>query len=323
MYASGATVLLDGLETGSGSVLTRLETGPFLAYKGSFPGGERFFAPVGLTGDYSVGAVDPAYLQVGNATLPVRTLAMRDPQKVSMASPEEGDALLSRALAASLGIEPGQNISLVTDYREANFTFRDFVTASVALPDQWIIISGEGHGALHPIALDLYNLVLLMERSDASLLQGKGFTVLSTASAGDFFVGGLSEARDVVFSIVIVSSVAIGALSFSLVSLEARYRHREMNTLRALGMGGGEMVGTYGLQVLFIVSTGTILGIALGIVVANGLVSFAPFFGLPTIIRPQITLAGILIPLFSSLVAGAIGGMIAILGTLRRFSLEA
>lgn len=322
MYASGAMVLLDGLETGSGSVLELLETGPFLAYKGSFPSGQRFSPPTGLTGGHSVGAVDSATLMVGNTTLAVRTFAVKDAQEVSMTSPDDGGVFLSQALADSLGILPWANITLATAYSEMGFTFRDVVGGKAALPEEWVMVSEAGHGTLHPIALDFYNFVLLLERSDASLLEERGFTVLSTASAGAFFTGGLSEARGVVLSVVIVSSIAVSALSFSLISLEARYRRREMDTFQALGMGWWDMLGSYGLQVFFVVSTGTVLGTALGIVASNGIVSFAPFFGLPTIIRPQITLTGILIPLLSSLAAGTLGGMVALLGTLRRFAVE-
>ncbi len=321
MYSTGAMVLLDGLEAGSASVGVRLETGPFFAYKGAFPQGERFFAPTGLTGDHSVGDLQPTDLIAGNASLSVRTMYLTKPGWISMVEPELADAYLSSALADSLGIRPGARIVLATVYVELEFTFRDYLRSTVILPEEWVLVSEFDHAALHPIALDLYNFVLLQEKGDATLLEEGGFTVVPTLTAGEFFVRGLAEARRIVQSIVVVSSVAIAALAFSLISLEARYRRGEMGTLTALGMRGQGMVGLYGLQVVFIVAVGTLLGLALGIVVANGLVSFAPFFGLPTIIRPQVTPSGLLLPLLSSLLAGMVGGAIAVATAVRRFSL--
>ncbi len=320
MYATGAMVLTDGLQEGSGSVVAGLRLGPFLAFKGGFPSDERFYHPDGLTGNYSVGALDAASMLLGNVTFPIRTFFLEDPRKVGMVQPDPQDAYLSPSLAASLNLDPGANITLATSYAEVGFTFRDLLRAPLLLPDQWILVPVADHEVLHPIALDVYNFVLLQERSDALHLQRMGFSVLSTASAGDFFLNGLSEARRIVQNIVVVSSVAIAALVFSLLSLEARYRRDEMVTLRALGMDGRGMMGLYGLQTAFVVAVGTTLGVALGIVVANGLVSFAPFFGLPTIVQPQVTFTGILLPLLSSLAAGALGGTAAILVALRRFS---
>ncbi len=324
MYSSGAMVLLDGLAEGSSSVLARIETGPFLAYRGSFPELEPLGEQVHLGGGSALGRLETATLRVENSTFHVRLFSISDLGILSLSKgPQAREAFLTPTFAGKLGIEEGQVVNLASAEKEGTLVFAGFLKPAVPLPEGWVLVSEGDLRELFPSASAAHNFALVNERKSALDLEGQGLTVLSLTSAGDFFLLGLEEARRIVFSIVVASSIAIAALAFSLLSLEVRYRRREIETLRALGMGGRDFLKLYGLQMAFILSAGTILGISMGIVVANGLVSFSPFFGLTTVIRPQVTPAGVLIPLLSSLFAGLAGGTSSILYALRRLTHEA
>ncbi len=314
---------MDGLEEGSVSVLSMIETGPFFAYKGTSSHIEAFPAPEGLEGDFALGRLREADLQAGNTTLPVRVFSLSAVNMVTEDGPSSREAFLSSSTASGLGIDPGTTFSMVKGERKLEFVFGDYLRTHFTLPQSWVLISEEDMKDLFPDVLATYSFVLLDQRNDAFRLQGGGFTVMSLASAGDFFYLGLEEARRIVIGIVVASSVAIAIIAFSLLSLEVRYRRSEMETLRAIGMDARGFAKLYGLQMAFILVSGSFIGLAMGIVVANGLVSFSPFFGLSTIIRPQVTATGILLPLLSSLAAGLLGGSITILTSVRRLSHEA
>jgi ABC-type lipoprotein release transport system permease subunit len=321
MYSSGAMVLMDGLQEGSGSVVARLKDGPFLAYRGEFPGLMAFRPPEGLEGAFALGRLHAAILLAGNSAVEVRVFSLSDPRVLGMAEgPEEGQAYVPQALVERLNLEIGSPISLTTLDGESELMLTKVLKPAVSLPDTWVVVSEADLVTMFNLDPGTYDFLLLEERRDALRLQAEGFSLISLSSAADFFTRGLEEARRVVLSIVVASSMAIAALAFTLLSLEVRYRQREMETLRALGMDRWGFARLYGMQLAFILLSGSLLGLAMGIVVANGLVSFSPFFGMATVIRPQVTLNGILLPLLSSLTAGAIGGVATVFLTLRRLS---
>ncbi len=322
MYSSGAMVLMDGLQEGSVSVLSRIETGPFFVYRGTTTNLEAFSLPTGAEGDLPLGMLEETILQVENSTLKVSVFFLSAPRVFTLEGPKSREALLSSSLATNLGIDRGTPLSLGTPGGGLEFTFSGYLPAELPLPERWILISEADLRDLFPDTAGTYNFMLTEEREDAVRIGSQGFTAMSLSSAGDFFLIGLDEARRIVLSIVVASSIAIAALTFSLLSLEVRYRQGEMQTLRALGMDSRGFMKLYGLQMAFIVTVGSLMGLAMGIVVANGLVSFSPFFGLSTIIRPQVTAIGILLPLLSSLAAGLAGGVTTVLLTMRRFSHE-
>ncbi|MFQ5838516.1 MAG: ABC transporter permease [Thermoplasmata archaeon] len=311
-------VLMDGLEEGSSSVLARLQTGPFLAYRGSFPELEAFDPPEDLEGDFALGSLVAADLRADDLSTPVRALTVSHSEIMSIVeAPQPGEALISEALSKRLGLTRGSSLTLETALGTVEVFYVESLRAAVSLPETWVVISEEDLRDLNGGAAE-YNLLLLQQRQDATRLEARGFTILSLSSASDFFRIGLGEARRVVLSIVVASSVAIATVAFSLLSLEVRYRSREIDTLRAVGLDRRGIMKLYGLQLAFILISGSVLGLAMGIVVANGLVSFSPFFGLVTIIRPQVTVTSLLLPLLSSLAAGLVGGVTTILLTLRR-----
>jgi hypothetical protein len=316
-------VLMDGVAAGSASVLSRLQDGPFLAYRGEYPDLEPFSSPDGLQGRHALGWIEPAILESDSSSAMVKLLALSDPGVLYPIDPGRGEAYAAASLMARLDLSAGSTILLTIGQEVLQLNLAGSLQSSVSLPDTWLMVSEEDLRDALGQQVDAYNLLLLEQRQDASRIEGRGFTVLSLSSAADFFAGGLEEARRVVLSIVVASSIAIGALAFSLLSLEVRYRRRELDTLRAMGLDPWGFARLYGLQLAFILLTGTGLGIAMGIVVANGLVSFAPFFGLTTVIKPQVTAPGLLLPITSSLLAGFAGGVATITLTLRRLSREA
>lgn len=322
MYSSGAMVLLDGLQEGASSVLSRIETGPFFAYQGGAGDLKAFPAPSGLQGDLASGRIRDAILRVDGEATPVRVFSLSNPSLIQVTAPASGTVLLHPSKMVELGLAVGENMEIEGEVDPMSLGLAGPLRGVVGLPEEWILLGEEDLLTLFPGAVGLHDFLILEKRHDAEALEAEGFTILPLTSAGDFFLQGLEEARRVVLALVTASSVAIAVITFSLISLEVRYRQREIATLRALGMGEGTFSMLYGLQLAFIVASGSVLGMALGIVVANGLVSFAPFFGLTTIIRPQVTSLGLVLPLISSFTAGILGGGASLLSTLRRFARE-
>ncbi len=327
MYSTGAMVLLDGLEAGSHSVMDRLEVGPYLSYRGNFPD----LIPTPLPGNPLEGTVGPGWLRpasltFGNSTVSVRLLSSDHPGFVEILSlplPSPKEVRISRSLMQELGLTAGSSAVVDSDLGSESLDIVELPRAAIGLPERWVMLDDGDLRQIASVDPEEYDFLLVTARQDALDLASEGYTVQSLSSGADFFLDGLDQARKIVLGIVVASSIAVAALTFSLLSLEVRYRHKEMEGLRALGMDDRGLLWMYGLQMTFILIAGSVLGLSMGIVVANGLVSFSPFFGLSTVITPQITATGLLIPLISSLVAGAAGGATTIALTLRRFSYEA
>lgn len=323
MYASGALVLLEGLQAGSATVIPRLEVGPFLAYQGAFPD----VRPAPLPEAPFLGAVGAGWLRdgtltAGNDTASVRLLSfpvtrnLPEPAAYPLARSPEAKA--SALLLEELALPVGASVRVEAGAGSRDLPLGRAPAGPLVLPERWVLVPPDAMASVAPVEDDRFDLLLVAEAEDAQRLAEGGYTVLSLTSAVGFFQEALEDARDLVFTVVVASAVAVGALTFSLLSLEIRYRRREMATLRAVGMDRGGFLRLYGLQLAYLVGAGTALGLALGIVVANGLVSFAPFVGLPTIIRPQVTALGLAVPLLSTLAAGAAGGVASLVLSLRR-----
>ncbi len=315
-YAAGAFVLLDGLEAGSQSVLDRLETGPYLSYRGVFPWLEPFALDEEFRGAYRAGWLRPAEIVTDPSPVPVRVVTFAD-GSLGGPAPPPGTAFGSPQLAQGAG---GDALVLRTEVGVVQVTLEGSQELGLALPASWIVIAESDLRGLATWEAGSFDLLFLERREDALRLDDGGYTVLSLASAPDFFEAAVQEARRLVASLVGVSAVAIGVIAYSLIALEFRYRRSETHTLLALGMDGRGLGRLYGLQLAFIVVGGTLLGVAGGIVAANGLVSFAPLFGLPTVIRPHLSLTGLVVPLVASLGAGLAGGGLSLLQSLRRWN---
>lgn len=310
LYSTGAFVLLDGLEAGSGSVLARIETGPFLAAQGTFPVWEAAPLPVEVEGAYAGGWLRPALLEAGDAVRTVRLLSVTEVALLGLdAGPTSGEVHVSPALLADLSLAVDSNVTVSVGNEVRDLRLTRLLRPGVALPDTWLLVAPDPPEAA---SLPHYDFLLVAERGDALRLAEAGYGIQPLASTADFFLVGLQEARRLLLGVVVAGGVATAAASYSLLALEIRYRRREMRTLRAVGLNGAGLVRLYGLQVAFVAGTGALLGIAAGIVAAHGLVSFAPFFGLPTLIRPHLTPWGLLLPLLSGLAAGLAGGFLSL-----------
>ena len=315
-YAAGALVLLDGLEAGSQSVLDRLETGPYLTYRGVFPRLDPFVMDSNLQGPSRAGWLRPAELVTDSALVPVRVLALAN-GSLGGPAPTPGMAFGNPQLTQGLGTSP---LSLRTGAGAIQVTFAAWGERELTLPDTWILIAEADLRRLATWEEGSFDLLFVEPRDDALLLADAGYTVLALASAPDFFNATLQDVRRLIGSLVVISAVAIAAIAYSLIALEMRYRRPETRTLVALGMDGRGLGRLYGLQLGFIVVGGTLLGMAGGIVAASGLVSFAPLFGLPTVISPHLSLTGFVVPLAASLAAGLAGGGLSLLQNLRRWN---
>ncbi|MFQ5552692.1 MAG: FtsX-like permease family protein [Thermoplasmata archaeon] len=314
-YAAGALVLLDGLENGSQSVLGRLGAGPYLAYRGGFPQLEPFGMDGDFQGPYRAGWLRAAELVTDASFVPVRVVAF-SAGDLGGPAPTAGTTFASPSISGS---GPDHTLVLRTEVGVVEVAVAPPGGPSFGLPETWILLSESDLRQIATWDARRYDLLFIEGREDAQQLADSGYTVLALASAPDFFEATLREARRLVGGLVGVSAVAIAVVAYSLTSLEIRYRRAETRTLRALGMDGRALGRLYGLQLVFIVAGGTVLGLAGGIVAANGLVSFAPLFGLPTVISPHLTLGGVVVPMAISLAAGLAGGGVGLLRHVRRW----
>lgn len=315
MYATGALVLLAGLEEGSAAALGRLETGPFLAYRDTPLTLQGVSPPEGLAGPHSLGRLVEATVSGPNGSLPVKILVLDDLSLLGLETPPPDTVAMDAALRERGGISLGANIMVVAGEGTWEGSAMAVPSSDLQLPDTWILLNASGvRAALRGPG---YSLLVGTWRADALRLEAAGYTVLFATSGGEFFVATLGEAQGIVLSIVAVSSVTIALLTFTLLTLEIHYRRREMRTLLGVGMDPRGLGTLYGLQAAYLAMAGTALGVALGVAIAHGLVSFAPLFGLPTILRPQVTTEGLLLPLAASAGAGLAGGLLALGRALR------
>lgn len=178
------------------------------------------------------------------------------------------------------------------------------------LPDTWAWVRPEFFASLSPGEGAPAQAVLTPAPLDAGLASRLGLAPLQTVGAIGFTQASIAEARSVLLGLGGVLAVVLGLLAYNSMGLEVHLRREEIRTLRSLGASPSTVAVVYEGQALVLAILGATLGSALGIVVAHGIVSFAPLAGFPNLVLLPLPVVPVGLAYGLATAAALLGGLV-------------
>ncbi len=319
MVLVGSLSLVDGLGAGVDSVTSRFATGPTVYLHGDdlLASAIDENALTAIPTDYAVLRAHTGKLAVagvslstvvasltsyhgGNATDPFPALS----QQVAI------DAGLAQELEAATGGPLGTtiNVTLFGSTSEILSVSAPPAERPTILPDTWAWVRSELFIAMDPAVGGPAQAVLMPSPLDPALASRLGLMPLQTVGAVGFAQASIREARSVLLGLAVVLAAVIGLLVFSAMGLEVAQRREEIATLRSLGASPATVAAVYEGKAAVLAAAGATLGSALGIVIAHGIVSFAPLLGFPNLILLQPPVVPVALAFAVALVTACIAG---------------
>jgi hypothetical protein len=293
MALVGSLSLVDGLSAGVDSITGRFSTGPAVYLHGTdlLASAIDENALVVLATDYAVLRVHRGTLNVSGTSLQILVASLTeyrggnatDPFPVDQRDVAIDVGLRAQILAAGAPLGGSVNLTLF-GLPPQNLAVVPAPSPRPAfLPDTWAWVRATLL-ALSPSQAGPVQAVFTPAPLEAGLAARLGLTLLPTVGAIGFTRSSIADARGVLLGLAPVLAVVIGLLVFSAMDLEVAQRREEIRTLRSLGAAPATVVAVYEGQAFLLALLGATLGSALGIVVAHGIVSFAPLLGFPNLI---------------------------------------
>jgi putative ABC transport system permease protein len=176
--------------------------------------------------------------------------------------------------------------------------------------DDWAYVRADLLTAMDPLRGGPVQAIIANASLDGSTIQRLGLSRLDTLGAVGFVRAGTAEAQASFRLLAFVIGVVIALLVYAAMSLEVHQRAREIALLRSLGASPPIVAGVYEAQAILLALVGAIVGSALGIVIANAVVSFAPLFGLPNLVVLSVPTGGVGVALLVSILAAVVAGLV-------------
>ncbi len=193
------------------------------------------------------------------------------------------------------------SVNLITSYSGAIFA------------EDWLIVPRVKMDLIKPEEFaGNYSFLLLLGQYQSSVLPG-GITpdnIRTTSSVVSFFEKGIYQVENDLWAIVLATGTIVVLLVYSIMSIETQYNAQTIEVLRRLGAKRRVVIGIFMFKSLMITMIGGIIGLAMGFVIANAVISGSYLFGITTIITPMADFNTIFMPLAVSFVAGIVGGLI-------------
>lgn len=322
MVLVGALSLAEGLANGIESVTGRIDTGPALYIRGP----ELLRSEIdsnsvaGLPGTFVAIQAHPADLEVNGLIFPIIVVALvhYDGGEPSSPFPEGRDDLsLDVGLRARIegtigGPVPGTgNLSLFDLPEPLPLPIVAApLSRPIPFPDDWAYVRSDLLAAMSLERGGPVQGILADEALGPSVVQDLGLTRLDTVGAIGFVRGGIEQVQASLRVLAVIVAVVIGLLVYAAMSLEVHQSGREIRILRSLGATPRAVARVYEARAILLAIVGGILGAALGICVANAVVSFAPFAGLPHLVILEVPLAPIGLTLLVVLASASLAGLV-------------
>lgn len=135
-----------------------------------------------------------------------------------------------------------------------------------------------------------------------------------------FFLVGTRQALQTLGIVAIGGGLLVAVTVFSVSRMSVRDRLETIRIVRATGGTPRDVLGLFTLRAALLTAVGIGLGYALGVIMANGVVSVAVTVGLPTSLAVSVTprVLSLLVPVYAGLlVVGALAGATAAVPTIR------
>lgn len=321
MVLVGSLSLVDGLSAGVNSVTSRFPSGPTLYLRGTdlLASAVDENTLVAIPTDYTVLRAHVGTIALGNVTRPVVVASLTVYHAGNATTPFPADSQnvsIDAGLAAELA---AAGLSSLPSAANVTLFGRPAETLSVApppsarpdlFPDTWAWVRPELLIAMSPSEGGSAQALITPSPLDARLASSLGLTPLPTVGAVGFTVTSIAQVRSGLLGLGAILAAVIGLLAYAAVGLEVYHRREEIGVLRSLGASPSAVAGVYEGQALVLALVGATLGSALGIVLAHGIVSFAPLLGLPNLVLLPVPWVPVGLGYAIALAACAIGGLV-------------
>jgi hypothetical protein len=244
------------------------------------------------------------------------THAAGDPTGTTAYPPRSDDLSLDTDLAAAIEassgrfLDPTGNLSLLG----ANLTGLALVAPPPGrpafLPSAWAWVRPELLVAMSPTEGGHVQALVTDVPLDPGVAADLGLQRLESVGAVGFLRGSIDQASRALAVLVGVIVVVVALLAYVGLSLEVHQRSQEICTLRHLGASPRSVAFLYEGQALTLGLLGATAGSALGILVAHGIVSFAPLIGLPNLVILSPPLTGVALAYIVAVLASVVGGVV-------------
>jgi ABC-type antimicrobial peptide transport system permease subunit len=311
MYLVGTMAMVTGLHTSTKNAADLFDEGFIIVYEGftlsesEIPSETIEMIP----GKYAKCAIVVADVE-GTET---RVMSINDPHNLLGG---ENITLVDEIL-------PGKSFPQPTNATSLNFTTD---TASISInissnykpftspifPDHWILASEDTIRDLNPELEDSYSFIVIPSDNNRALeiIEDMDFNVMQSVSVVKYFELGFYQVEDNLWGVVISSTLIIVILVYNIMRIEIQYRVPDIKIIKYLGASPLKIMSVFILQALFISLVGAVVGLSLGIMAANAIVSGSQFLGFASVLVPQITLYTMGFPLLMALLAGLVGGLL-------------
>ncbi len=309
MYLVGTISMVSGLHEGTQKVAEMFEEGFLIVFEGNTLSESEIESDVidAVPGEFAA-----CIIVVADASgTETRVLAIEDPHNILGV----GDISLTDEVLPGIDFHVGNAtyLEITTEHNSISINIKTDPNAysSAIFPNDWVLASENTVRSLNPELEDKYSFVVVPgENTQAiSYLENKGFNVMQSVSIVEFFELGFYQVEGNLWGIVISSAIIIVILVYNIMRIETQYRIPDIKIIKYLGASPKLIIYVFLSQALFIAFIGALLGLALGIMAANAIVSLAQLFGFGTVLIPQVTPYVIGLPIAMAVFAGFVGGL--------------
>jgi len=309
MYLVGTMSMVAGLHEGTKNTADLFEKGFLVVYDGYTLSESKIDSDVvnSIPGRFAACKIIIANVSY----VETRILSIKDPHNILGG----GNITLENEVLPGKGFTIETNatkLNITTDYARLslNITSKYKPYASAIFPDNWILASETVIRNLNPELGDSYSFVVIPEDNEKALkyLDKNGFNIMQSVSIVEFFKLGFYQVEGNLWAVVFSSAVVIIILVYNVMRIETQFRVPDIKIIKYLGASPKIVMYVFITQSLFISCVGAILGLAIGIIAANAIVSFSQLLGFTSVLVPQVTVYIIGLPIVMTLLAGLLGG---------------
>jgi len=324
MYLTGTISLVGGLHETTAGIAGTFQQGPIVAYDGDHL----------LTSRISSSAIDAKGLDCAKVSLTdvrvspgssgffVTTYAAyaSDPYDILQlpdANISKGSVIIGKRLSdrfSEIGVNlfVGSVLRLTCPTGSAQVSVEAIYVSSALIPPDWMLISGEDFKSLDAGSVDRCSFVVLEQGDEPgrAALESIGLKTQNSMAVINFFEKGIFQIEQALWGLIAITSVIVGLLVYSTLSIEVGMRKPDIRLLKKMGAGPGRVAGLFAGRGLYFALCGAAIGVAAGCLAANMLISMAAARGLTTMIIPKADLFSVAVPFVIILFAGLVGAAI-------------
>jgi ABC-type lipoprotein release transport system permease subunit len=324
MYLTGTISLVGGLHETTAGIASTFQQGPIVSYKGdnlleSRISSSSVDSKVLVCAKVSL--VD-VHVSPGSSGVVVSTYAANadDPDNIlnlpgtnlSKGSVIIGKRLGDRFSEIGVSLFVGSVLRLSCPTGSVQVSVEAIYVSSILMPPDWMLISREDIESLDSRAADSCSFVVLAQGDEPgrAALESIGLKTQNSMSVINFFEKGIYQIEQALWGLIAITSVIVGLLVYSTLSIEVGMRKPDIRLLKKMGAGPGRVASLFAGRGVYFALCGAAIGVAAGCLAANILISLAAARGLTTMIIPKADLFSVAIPFVIILLAGLVGAAI-------------